>query len=240
MEGLNNVYYELLEAYDESDVRDLSDFVQDRRSKASYKDLETSEILALAAHEIELAGEIPTGEEMSHGRGEYVGDNFVKYGLWSFATWSFGIEYLGKRSRHKLNYEIRGMEHDLERPPKTTEIEQKGFPKLLENLNYAGIPYRTITDPKKSVLPKLEDDIVDAVYSETNMLDIEDKTSSNQTEIKNTMIKGRYFDWMDHENIPDDLAAALGVDLDVFEREDGPNSLIDFYDGEHDKFLREN
>lgn len=132
------------------------------------------------------------------------------------------------------------MEHDLERPPKTTEMEEKGFPKLLENLNYAGIPYRTITDPKKSVLPELEDDIVDAVYSETNMLDIEDKTSSNQTEIKNTMIKGRYFDWMDHENIPDNLAAALGVDLDVFEGEDGPNSLIDFYDGEHDKFLREN
>lgn len=72
MEGLKNVYYELLEAYDESDVRYLSDFVQDRRSKASCKDLETSEILALAAHEIELAGEIPTGEELSHGRGEYV------------------------------------------------------------------------------------------------------------------------------------------------------------------------
>lgn len=243
---LNKVYYEALDKYSEDYISQRLEEVKNSKD-LGYQDLHTEELLALAAYEIDSDKNELENINIRRNSG-VLGSQFSRQGFEAFARWSFGLDPIQKRSSEALEHDLRGLEHELGRPPISTDVD---IFRKDEYLTKSEIPYRTISNKGQMVEPEVEDAIVDWVYSadfddvlnleESGELSPENKDASFSTfEVVNTMLRGRYFDWMAHENVPEGLDILAGVNLDVFESQNEPRSLIDYYDGDHDEFLRDN
>ena len=191
----------------------MDDYEIEALRQKDSEELTNEELLQVLDRDIESNG-VPSGDDLE-GNDEWHVKRYVlesRFGCQNNALWRLGLEpNQEKIVKNKENsetssedertelaqHELRGFEHEYDRPPKPSELQQiysGGVEKFRE---IAGLPYRNLKPGKRFMTPEREDELVEDLVvrqRDPQVMDIYGEATLDEI---NSIIEA-YGPWMDN------------------------------------------
>lgn len=172
-----------------------------RLKSRDSSNLEKHEIVKLLEHEIQEKGKKPTSRDLK-GEDWSVSDYLLRsrFGSKTNGMWRLGYDEGSewKQDEEIIQHEIRGLEHELERPPTLTEVRDHLSKRSIEEktIREAGIPYRNSrnSDPEDEgeLVAELKEEIVENNHAPERL-----SRSRGYSKIEVDLFQDEYLPWID-------------------------------------------